>query len=306
MADTPFRSSVTHAALHILGYFRKEGVSHRCPVRFGGNEQEVTNSMSRTAAVLGQGKMSTKGYQKALRTIQCTMAMRESGHESHRLTEGILLAWPHSWHERHHSTLLEPGPNYKGLAARVLIHNASINTFIFLELHQGLEAEKTVTPNPNLAQRPHLWLFKSQHIPRTVNRTVLCLESRTPQKPKWNRQWGSSSTTKTLKLQLQRTANRSMMHSFCKDHQSTDLQVIIGTAWEVAISLCSAAMRLQMETLPSLGNNSFRKSRHIWSSPRSKQQEHLKITIYRQKLRRLREGYRGGKYILRLHNPEVR
>lgn len=71
-------------------------------------------------------------------------------------TERIPPARACSQHERRHSTLPELGPSYKGLATRVLIHNASVNTFIFLELHQGLEAEKTVTPNQNLAQWPRL------------------------------------------------------------------------------------------------------------------------------------------------------
>lgn len=103
----------------------------------------------------GDSKMSptlgTRGYQKVLRTTQCTTAGRrvwtrtpwDQQRESHRL-------------EHVHSTLPEPGPGYKGLATRVLIHNASVNTFIFLELHQGLEAEKTVAPNQNLAQGPRL------------------------------------------------------------------------------------------------------------------------------------------------------
>lgn len=59
----------------------------------------------------------------------------------------------------------------------------------------------------------------------------------------------------------------SITHNFCKVHQSTDLQDIIGTAREAAISLLSS---LWMETLPSLGNNLSRK-RQAQLSPRSKQ-----------------------------------
>lgn len=137
-------------------------------------------------------------------------------------------------------------------------HGASVNTFISLELHQGLEAEKTVTPNQSLAQCLRLWLFKSQHIPRTVNSSVLRLERRAPQKQKWNKERGNS-TTKTLKLQTGlETGQAPMTHSFCKDHQSTDLEGIIGTVQKATISFCSSAVRLQMETSPSLGNNPFK------------------------------------------------
>lgn len=46
-------------------------------------------------------------------------------------TERLPPARACSQHERRHSTLTEPGPGYKGLATRVLIQNASVNTFIF-------------------------------------------------------------------------------------------------------------------------------------------------------------------------------
>lgn len=144
----------------ILGCFGKGPVRHQCPASPGGNEQEVMNSVSREAAGLGGAKMSpilcARGCPKALKTTHCAMAGRESRHKHHRWMERFPLAPACSQHERCHSTLLELGPGYKGLATRVLIHNASVNTFIFLELHQGLETEKTVTPTQNLAQWPRL------------------------------------------------------------------------------------------------------------------------------------------------------
>lgn len=48
-----------------------------------------------------------------------------------------------------------------------------------------------------------------------------------------------------------------MTCSFCKDHQSTDLQNNMGTACKAATSLCSAALKLQMGILLSLENNSL-------------------------------------------------
>lgn len=168
----------------------EEAVRHWCPASVGENSQEVLNS----GAAKRNLTLCAKGYQNALRMTQCTMTERQSEHKHNRSMERLPPAQACSQHERCHSTQPELGPGYKGLAARVLIHNASVNTFISLELHQGLEAEKTVTPNQNLAQRLNLWLFKSQHIPRTVNSSVLCSERRTPQKQKWNEERGSSAT----------------------------------------------------------------------------------------------------------------
>lgn len=198
------------------------------------------NSLSRAAAGLEWAKMNltlcARGYQNALRMTQCTMARKQSEHKHNRSMKRLPPAQACSQHRRCHSIQPELGPGYKGLATRVLIHNASVNTFISLELHQGLEAEKTVTPNQNLAQCLHLWLFKSQHIPRTVNSSVLCSERSTPQKQKWNEKRGSSAT-KTPKLQTGlEMVQASMTQSFCKDPQSTDLEDTIGTIQKATIT----------------------------------------------------------------------
>lgn len=93
-----------------------------------------------------------RSYQNALGMTQCTVTGRQSEHKHDGSMERLPPAQACSQHKRCHSTQPELGPGYKGLATRMLIHNASVNTFISLELRQGLEAEKTVTPNQNLAQ----------------------------------------------------------------------------------------------------------------------------------------------------------
>lgn len=202
-ANTPRWSSASPAEVH-LGVLWERGCETSIPCQpwweWARCNKFSVKGRSRAGASKDESHLCARGCPKALKTTHHAVAGRGSRHEHHRWMERLPLGPACSQHERCHSTLPELGRGYKGLATRVLIHNASVNTFIFLELHQSLESEKTVTPTQNLAQLPHLWLFKSQQIPRTVHSTVLCLERRTPQKKKWNKQRGSS-TTKTPKLE---------------------------------------------------------------------------------------------------------
>lgn len=121
-----------------------------------GNEFSVKGS-SKAGASNGESRPVCKRLPKGFENNPLHHGRRRSGQERHGIaTERLPPARARSQHRRRHSALLEPGPGYKGLATRALIHDASVNTFIFLELHQGLEAEKTVTPNQNLARWPRL------------------------------------------------------------------------------------------------------------------------------------------------------